>query len=142
MGPGEAKTLEAGVLCRLERARSRMRSSPLSSPSLSSRGSLLSSLWLCLPPCSVFIAVVDSEVVRSGPTPLPTLMQFPSLPPAPNPIYIVSLKSLLEMKAMALPLLASHPPFPLLQKQIDKIKLVAIQANTGDLAIVADTCAY
>lgn len=38
-------------------------------------------------------------------------MQFPYLPPAPSPIYTVSLQSLLETKAMALPLLASHPRF-------------------------------
>lgn len=45
------------------------------------------------------------------------------------------------MKAVALPLLASHP-VSFIAKQIDEIKLVAIQANTGNLAIVADTYVY
>lgn len=44
------------------------------------------------------------------------------------------------MKAMALPLLASH--LHIHYCKTNKMKLIAIQANTGDLATVADTCVY
>lgn len=70
---GAMRSKDAGVLRWLEKAGSGMHSSPLRCPSLSSRGSLLCSLWHCLPPCSVFTAVVDSEGVqiwvRSSPNP-------------------------------------------------------------------------
>ena len=111
-------------------------SSPLSFPKPSSRDHLLSSLWHCLPSLQRVRLRCGSDLGLL--LSLPWYSFFTCLQPQ-SPIYTVSLKSLLEMEVMAFPLLASHP-ISFITKQIDKIKLVAIQANTGDLAIVADLC--
>lgn len=87
-----------------------MRSSPLSFPSPSSGVSLLSSLRHCLHSLQCVYSCLDSEVgqiwVCSSPN--PDAVSF--LASSSRAPFTASLKALLEMKAMALPLLASHPP--------------------------------
>lgn len=60
-----------------------------------------------------------------------------SLTSSPRAPFTVSLKALLEMKAMVPSFLASYPHFHYCKTH--KTKFVAIQANIGDFAIVADT---
>lgn len=62
-------------------------------------------------PCSAFLAAIDSEMVQIWVRSSLNLHVVSLLASSPWASFIVSLKALTEMKAMALLLLASHPHF-------------------------------